>query len=262
MKISVVTVCRNSEATLRNALESFLSQTYRDKSLLVVDGASTDSTLNIARSYRSPEITVISEPDRGIYDAMNRGLRLFDGDAVGFLNSDDAFHDTGALSSIAAGLQDADIVYGDQTLVADHDSKRLIRMWRAGEFRRDVSFRMGWVPPHPTFYARRSVVEKIGEFDLRYSIASDYDFMLRAMAVEDFRVKYIPKTLIDYKLGGTSSKGLRNIVRGNLECLDSRRRHLRSGLIDLALFLRVLRRLAQFRIGMPKSTSSAYPGRD
>lgn len=261
MKISVITVCRNSETTLRNTLDSFLSQTYRDKKLLLVDGASTDSTVDMARSYRSHDVHIVSEPDHGIYDAMNRGLRLFDGDAVGFLNSDDTFHDENSLSKIAVGLQDADIVYGDQILVADQLSKRVIRMWHAGDFNRRTSFRMGWVPPHPTFYVRRSVVEKIGDFNLRYRIASDYDFMLRAMSSEGFRVRYIPTTLVDYQLGGTSSKGLRNIIQGNLECLDSRRRHLQSGPVDLALFLRVLRRLVQFRSGIFKMAGSSHPGR-
>lgn len=250
MKISVVTVCRNSEKTLAGTLDSFVAQTYGEKELLLIDGASTDRTLDIARSYNSTDIRISSEPDRGIYDAMNRGLRLFQGDAVGFLNSDDTFHDEASLSRIADGLREADIVYGDQILVADHHTKRVLRMWRAGRFNPRLSFKTGWVPPHPTFYVRRSVIEKIGTFDLRYRIAGDYDFMLRAMNEGGFRIAYIPHLLIDYQIGGASSNGVRNVIRGNLECLDSRRRHFRGGAIDLAIFLRIARRLGQIRPGI------------
>jgi glycosyltransferase len=249
MKISVVTVCRNSEKTLAYTLDSFMNQTYPDKELVLIDGASTDRTLEIARSYNSKDISVFSSPDLGIYDAMNTGLRRFCGEAVGFLNSDDTFHDENALSRVADGLNNADIVYGDQTLVADHASKRVVRMWKGGKFDPKNSFKIGWVPPHPTFYVRRAVIEKIRAFDLRYKIASDYDFMLRAMTDNGFRVTYVPHILVDYQLGGTSSGGIRNMVRGNLECLDSRKRHFNSGAIDLALFLRVARRIAQIRPG-------------
>lgn len=246
MKISVVTVCLNSEATIAATLESFLAQRHLDKELIVIDGMSRDRTADIVRSYNSPLISLVSEADRGIYDAMNKGLGRFRGDAVGFLNSDDTFHDPFALERIAEGLQVGDVVYGDLYLVTDHETKQIVRTWKAGTYHR-FAFPLGWVPPHPTFYVRRKIVEAIGDFELKYSIASDYDFMLRAMSLKSAKVQYVPHFLADYKIGGSSSKDLRNIIKGNLECLDSRQRHLRSGPIDLAFFARPARRLGQIK---------------
>src|SRR6202140_1847761 len=154
MKISVVTASYNSEATIGFTIESFLKQKHPEKEMLVVDGGSTDATLKVVASFGSDAIRVVSEKDDRVYDAMNKGLRRFQGDAVGFLNSDDTFHDPDALGDIAAAMQDSDIVYGDLNMVTDHCTKRLVRSWRGGAFHR-YSFQLGWVPPHPTFYMRR-----------------------------------------------------------------------------------------------------------
>jgi glycosyltransferase len=150
--------------------------------MLVIDGSSRDSTIKIVESYRSDAIRLFSARDAGVYDAMNKGLRIFKGDVVGFLNSDDTFHDSAALSDIAVAMQDNDIVYGDLNMVSDHRTKRLVRVWRGGSFK-PYSFQLGWVPPHPTFYVRREVAESVGEYDLSYVTTADYDFMLRALAL-------------------------------------------------------------------------------
>lgn len=246
MKISVITVCYNSEATVAGTIESFLAQSHPDKEMLIVDGASTDGTVAIAQSYNSPLIKIISGPDRGAYDAMNKGLEIFGGAAVGVLNSDDTFHDEHALARISEALEDADIVYGDLRLVADHDSKSVVRIWRAGSYNR-FSYYLGWTPPHPTFYVRRRVVDKVGRFDLTYRIGSDYDFMLRAMVLNDFRVRYIPQMLADFKVGGISTKDWRATLQGNFECLRIRRKQLNASFVDPAFFLRFLRRAIQLR---------------
>jgi glycosyltransferase len=246
MKISVITASYNSETTIGFTVESFLAQNHADKELLVVDGASTDATLKIVESFGSDAIRVISEKDDGVYDAMNKGFRLFRGDAVGFLNSDDTFHDSNALGDIAAAMEGADIVYGDLDMVTDHRTKRLVRSWRGGIFRR-YSFQLGWVPPHPTFYMRREVVQKVGDYDLSYVTTADYDYMLRALALNNFRVRYIPRTLADFQMGGISTRGWRVSARGNLECLRSRRVHLHAPVIDAAFFLRFIRRVLQIR---------------
>ena len=246
MKISVVTASYNSEATIGFTIESFLAQNHPDKEMLVIDSVSSDTTLKIVESFGSDAIRVFSEKDKGVYDAMNKGLRLFQGDAVGFLNSDDTFHDPDVLSDIAAAMQDCDIVYGDLNMVTDHHSKTLARAWRGGTFKR-YAFQLGWVPPHPTFYMRREVAEKVGDYDLSYVTTADYDYMLRALALNHFRVRYIPRVLADFQMGGISTKGWRVMVRGNLECLRSRRVHLNAPVIDAALFLRPLRRIFQLR---------------
>src|SRR3984893_12119332 len=159
MKISVITASYNSQATIGFTIESFLEQTHLDKEMLVIDGASSDSTLRIVESFGSDAIRVFSEKDKGVYDAMNKGFRLFQGDAIGFLNSDDTFHDSRALEDIAAAMQDSDIVYGDLNMVTDHRTKRLVRSWRGGIFKRH-SFQHGWVAPHPNFYMRRGGDQK------------------------------------------------------------------------------------------------------
>jgi glycosyltransferase len=246
MKISVITAAYNSQKTIAYTIESFLSQNHADKELIVVDGASSDNTVKIVESYSSPEIRLFSEKDSGVYDAMNKGFRRFTGDAVGFLNSDDTFHDPAVLSDIAAGLAESDIVYGDLNMVSDHRTKRVTRVWHGGTFRR-YSFQLGWVPPHPTFYMRRKVAETVGDYDLSYVTTADYDYMLRALALHAFRVRYLPRVFVDFQVGGISTSGLGVTIRGNLECLRSRRQHLNAPIIDAAFFLRFARRIFQIR---------------
>lgn len=246
MKISVVTASFNSEATIGYTIESFLKQTHPDKEMLVVDGVSRDGTLKIVESFDSPDIRVFSEPDKGVYDAMNKGFHRFAGDAVGFLNSDDTFHDANVLAEIATGLEDADIVYGDLNMVTDHQTKRLTRVWRGGTFRRNA-FKLGWVPPHPCFYMRRQVAAAVGDYELSYITTADYDYMLRALELNDFRVRYLPRVFVDFQIGGISTRGLGVTIRGNLECLRSRREHLNAPPIDAAFFLRFARRIFQLR---------------
>jgi glycosyltransferase len=247
MKISVVTVCLNSEKTIAHTIESFLKQTYPDKELLIIDGASRDRTLEIVNSFGSKAIRVFCENDSGIYDAMNKGLRRFSGDAVGFLGSDDTFHNSGALDSLAAGLREADVVYGDLDIVKDHVSKRMVRAFRPGPYR-PHAFQRGWMLPHPTFYVKRHVVNTVGIFNTRYRIGADYDFVLRTMAVHKFSSRYIQEILVDFQQGGVSSRGFfRSVLVHNLEALDSRRRFLGSTIIDAAFFLKPARSFMQIR---------------
>jgi glycosyltransferase len=246
MKISVITASYNSQATIGFTIESFLEQDHPDKEMLVIDGASSDATVKIVESFGSDAIRVFSEKDQGVYDAMNKGFRLYQGDAVGFLNSDDTFHDHNVLTDIAAALQNSDIVYGDLNMVTDHRTKRVSRSWRGGVFR-PYSFQLGWMPPHPTFYLRREVVEKVGDYDLRYITTADYDYMMRALALNNFRVHYIPRVLADFQIGGISTTGWGVVYRASLECLRSRREHLNAPFIDAAFFLRFLRRIFQLR---------------
>lgn len=250
MKISVVTVCLNSEATIAHTVRSFLAQTHPDKEMVVVDGRSRDGTLGIVRSLASSDIRVISEKDRGLYDAMNKGLALYAGEAVGFLNSDDAFHDPGALARIASGLERAEAVHGGLLMVTDHASKRPVRSWDGEPFRRGA-FRWGWMPPHPTFYVRRALAERTGPFNLDYRIAADYDYMLRALELHAASAAFVPGILVDFMVGGTSTKGIAAVIKANLECARSRRAHLRTGWFDPALILKPARKLQQQHWRLP-----------
>ncbi len=247
MKISVVTVCCNSARTIGHTVESFLAQSHPYKELIIVDGASRDGTLDIVRSFASDDMKIISEPDKGIYDAMNKGLAAFTGDAIGFLNSDDRFKDESALAHIAAGLNDADVVFGDLDFVTDHNSRKVVRRWRGTPYR-PRAFATGWMPPHPTFYVRRAVVDAVGRFDMTYRIAADYDFMLRAMELHDFRAAMIDQVLIDMMQGGDSTSGLKAYVKSNFEALRSRQKWLDAGAFDRALVAKPLRKISQFLV--------------
>lgn len=245
MKISVLTVCWNSAATIRHTLDSFFAQDHEDKELVVVDGASTDETLSIVRSYVDRRLQIVSEPDRGMYDALNKGLALCRGEAIGALNADDAFHDRSVLGKISMALADADIVHGHLDFVDNHDSKRVVRRWRA-EPRPPGGFRSGWMPAHPTFYVRRGVAEKVGSFDLTLKVSSDYDWMLRAVELYGFTVATVDQVLVDMMVGGASTRSLRSHIGHNLEALRSRRRWLGSGAVDYALVAKPARKLGQF----------------
>ena len=244
MKISVVTVCFNSARTIGRTLESFFGQDHAAKELVVVDGGSKDETLAIVRSFPADGVVVISEPDRGIYDAMNKGLAAFSGDAVGFLNSDDRFKDARSLSAVAATLAHNDIAFGDLDFIRCHETREVVRRWRTAAWRKG-GFRHGWMPAHPTFYCRRAVIEAVGPFDLRYRVAADYDHMLRAMELHDFRAAPVGHVMVEMLQGGESTSGLKSHLHHNLEALDSRRRWLGAGAVDYALFAKPLRKLPQ-----------------
>jgi glycosyltransferase involved in cell wall biosynthesis len=245
MKISVLTVCFNAQNTIRQTLDSFCLQTHEQREMIVIDGASTDQTVSIAKSYLDPKIQTISEPDHGMYDALNKGLKLYSGDAVGVLNSDDAYHHEHVLAEISEGLEIKPIVQGDLNFVTDHQSKNITREWRA-ESKPDQGFKTGWMPAHPTFYVRREVAEKVGEFDLTLKTAADYDWMLRAIDVLGFEVGILEGVLIDMKTGGRSTMDILSHIRHNLEALAVRQKWLDAGLIDYALFAKPARKLSQF----------------
>ncbi len=244
MKISTIMVCRNAMETIGGAVESFLAQDHPDKELVVVDGASTDRTVAVLEGYKSPEISVLSELDKGIYDAMNKGLARFSGDAFGFLNADDRYHDSTALSRIAEGLAGADMVSGHLHFVSAHDGSPPARVWRASTFK-PGGFRRGWAPAHPVTYAMRDVFEKVGMFDATYAAAGDYDWLLRALEIERVRYATIDAVLVDMALGGVSTRGIGANIRNARETSRARQTRLGSGPVDLAMLYGPLRKLDQ-----------------
>jgi glycosyltransferase involved in cell wall biosynthesis len=266
LKVSVITVCLNSAKTIGGTVESFLRQRHSDKELFVIDGGSTDETLKIVSSFGARGITVVSEPDDGLYDAANKGLALYTGDAVGLLNSDDRFASDDALNHIATGLSDCDIVFGDLDFVTNHDGGDVVRRWRGSPHSKGA-FRRGWMPAHPTFYVRRKVIETLVGFDTRYRIAADYDFMLRALELTEYRSRFIDRVLVHMMHGGESTAGLTALVKHNYEALWSRQRWLDSGIVDYALFAKPMRKFTQ--LAMPsfkarqhsRATSSDGHGR-
>lgn len=244
MKISIIMAAYNSQATIGRAIESFLTQSHTDKELIVVDGASRDDTCAIVEGFKSPLIRLYSEADRGIYDAMNKGLRFVTGDAFGCLNSDDCYARPDALALIDIALQRADLVSGRLHFVREHDGSPPVRVWQPQMYRRGAYAR-GFSLPHPTTYARRAVLERVGMFSTDYRSASDYDWLMRALEIEGFSHAVIDEVLVNMRIGGESTAGLRAVWRNSRELLEVRRKRLGSGVIDAAVFLNLFKKFRQ-----------------
>jgi glycosyltransferase involved in cell wall biosynthesis len=217
MKITVITVCRNSVATIKDTLESVASQSYKNIEHIVVDGGSIDATVAVIREWKKHPVHLISEPDKGIYDAMNKGIRLATGDVIGILNSDDIYYDSHILENVSVVMHDAsvDACYADLIYVDKNNPEKIIRYWKSCSFKKGL-FSRGWMPPHPTFFTRRLIYEKYGNFDLTYSFAADVELLARLL--ERFEVKsvYVPKIFVKMRFGGTSNKSVFNIIKQNI----------------------------------------------
>lgn len=226
LHLSVVTVCLNSAATLGETLASVNVQTHPRIEHIVVDGGSTDGTQALVRAQARRVTTMLSERDRGIYDAMNKGLALTRGDVVGFLNADDAFASPESAAAIARAFGDPAVqaCYGDVVYVAADDPSRVIRYWRAGPYRRGQCA-SGWAPPHPTLYIRREAFTQHGGFDDRLRVAADFELALRLLDVVGLPVRYIPEVLVRMRAGGVSNGSLRGILRGHQEMITVLRAH-------------------------------------
>jgi len=235
LKISVITAVYNNRDTIAKALDSALTQTHPDVDLIVIDGASTDGTQEVLQGYSDRLAVLVSEPDRGIYDALNKGIERASGDVVGFLHSDDLFADSAVLSRIATAFADptVDAVYGDLLYVRKDDPTRVVRTWRAGEFS-PGRLAHGWMPPHPTLYVRRSAYQRLGGYDTSYRIAADYDCVLRLLGRGGLPVAYIPEVLVKMRVGGASNRSLKNILRKSREDYRALRVNQVGGLWALA----------------------------
>lgn len=209
IKISLITVVLNSASTIEDCLKSVRSQTYRDIEHIVIDGGSSDGTLDILERYHDGLAVLESGPDAGIYDALNKGFSMASGEVVGILHSDDLLADESVLEAVAGIMprNGSDSCYGDLIYVDRQRPDKIVRYWRAGDFRRE-KFEWGWMPPHPTFFARRAVYEKYGCFDLAFPMAADYELMLRLLYRHGISAAYLPRVLVKMRAGGTSRPGL------------------------------------------------------
>lgn len=224
MKFSLITVTFNSSGTLRDTIQSVLSQTYPDIEYIIVDGLSEDGTIDIIKEYAPlfhGRLNWISEKDQGLYDAMNKGFMMATGEIVGIINSDDLLAEPSVIEKVIGCFKehkDIDCVYADLYYVAQHDTSKIVRHWITGKQR---SFSKGWHPAHPTFYVKRDMYTKYGMFDLDFKFAADFELMLRLVEKEHIRLFYLPEPLVRMRLGGTTSKNLTNIKKGNIECLNA-----------------------------------------
>lgn len=226
MKVSVITATWNSGATLRDTLESVLRQNYPDIEHIIVDGGSTDNTMALIKEYEpqyNGRLRYISEPDKGIYDAMNKGIYMATGNVVGILNSDDFYTSDNAVETIAKKMErdDVDAVYGDIHYVNVPELNKCVRYYSSKPFHR-CWMRLGFMPAHPSFYCKREVYMKYGAFDISYKVAADFENLLRLIFVNKIKTAYIPKDFVTMRTGGASSSGMRShkqIMRDHLRAL-------------------------------------------
>lgn len=247
-KISIITVCFNASQTIPSTIDSILLQDYTNAEHIIVDGKSSDDTLALIHlkekdyNLKGYTLKVISQSDKGIYDAMNKGIKLASGEIIGFLNADDFYANSGVLSLIAWGFSKPtkpSIVYADICYVSKNGK---VARTMLGESQKRANFALGFHPPHPSFYAKRELFSSYGEFDLRYSISADYDLMLRFLYKYKCESLYIDEIFVKMNLGGVSNKSVKNILKANLQCLQSARENgIRFSL--LAIVCKVLSKL-------------------
>lgn len=246
MRVSVITAVRNGQDTLEEAILSVRSQDYPGTEHVVIEGASTDGTMQIIDRYRQSISAFLSEPDSGIYDALNKGIRIASGDVIGVLHSDDVFADPKVVSAVAEAFRggQVDVAYGDLLYVARNDLRRVRRVWRSGHFD-SRALRWGWMPPHPAVFVSRKHLEKVGGFDTSYRIAADYEWLLRVLRAPDTRCVYIPRTFVRMRVGGISNGTLRGVLRKSAEDLRAMRAHQVGGLVTL--LAKNVRKISQLR---------------
>jgi len=251
-KITIISVSYNSERTIRSTLESVKNQKYKNIEHLIIDGNSTDKTISIIKEY--PHIKkVVSEPDKGIYDAMNKGIEIATGDIIGFLNSDDFYVNNEVLSSVASTFDlnsSIDACYSDLIYTDQVDISKVIRYWKSNKFILG-SFSKGWCPPHTTFFVYKSIYHRFGVFNLNYSIASDVELMMRFLEVNKINTIYVPEVWVKMRAGGTTNKNLKNIVSQNKEVLHALKSHNLPVNWIIFLIYKIFSRSSQFL----KSTS-------
>lgn len=226
IQISIITAVYNRFETVGQAIKSVQTQTHGNVQHVVIDGASRDGTLQLLQALISPASVLVSEPDEGIYDALNKGVALCSGEVIGLMHSDDFFADDRVLADVATAFADpaVDAVYGDLDYVSARDTSKIIRHWRAGPYLRE-RLAWGWMPPHPTLFLRRRVIERWGGYDTRYRISADYDCILRYFGQGHVQAAYLPRVLVKMRVGGESNASLRKVFRKSWEDWQAMRRN-------------------------------------
>lgn len=246
--ITVITAVRNGASSIAECLDSVASQDLPDIEQLVLDANSTDGTTEIVRERAQAHVRHIVERDGGLYDALNKGIRLAKHDIIGLLHADDVYADAQVLSRVAYALRadpSLEGVYGDLVYVSATDPTRVVRYWKAGQYRRGWFFR-GWMPPHPTLFLRRSVYERVGGFRTDLNIAADYEFVLRALHIHGVKVGYVPEVFTRMRLGGMSNRSLGNMVRKTQQDLRAWQINGQAGRGLGAVALKNVTKLPQF----------------
>ncbi|MGZ0080373.1 glycosyltransferase family 2 protein [Methylomonas sp. YC3] len=215
--ISIITVCFNSVSTVEDTILSVANQKYPDKEHIIIDGASTDGTMDVVTRYKDL-LRAVSEPDRGIYDAMNKGIAMASGEIIGILNADDFYADDTVLDQVANVFSDAtvDACYADLLYVEQKNTNRVMRYWQSKPFQHGL-FEKGWMPAHPTFFVRRKIYEQYGGFDLNFPRQADFDLTMRFLEVQNIKSVYVPDIWVKMRIGGVSNNSIRGVLEGNIE---------------------------------------------
>lgn len=249
MRVSIITATYNSSRTIKDTLNSVLIQTYNDYEYLIIDGKSTDATLDIVREYEplfEGRMHIYSEKDKGIYDAMNKGFQKASGDILMLINSDDLFSRPDAVNLVVKEFEshpEIDGVYADLYYVSQNNIENIVRVWTTGK---QSPMRYGWLPAHPTFYVKRECYEKYGYFDLNYALAADFELMLRFIEGKGLKLAYLPEYLVKMRLGGATSKNIKNIYKQGLEAVHAFKKNGVPGGGVMYLIWRYLRKIKQF----------------
>ena len=247
MKISIITVVYNNDKTIEVAIKSVLSQSYSNIDYVIIDGGSSDKTVTIINEYKEQLGYFISEKDKGIYDAMNKGIYAAKGDVIGILNSDDLYQDTNVIETVMNQFKQnpsIDVVYGDLVYVKSDNVNKVVRNWKSNSYYNRF-FENGNVPPHPSLFVKKSVYEKAGLFNLDFKLAADYEFMLRIFKKHNFNSKYINRVIVKMRLGGATNQSFSNIKKQNIEILKAWN-HNELKAPFLLMPLRIIKRLIQF----------------
>lgn len=246
MKISIITDVLNARDTIEQAILSVISQTYPDIEYIVVDGASRDGTLEIINKYKHKISQLISEPDRGHFEAMNKGIKIASGDIIGFLHADDFFINDKVIENIANTFKknNIDCLWSDLLYVNKNNTDKIIRYWKSSSYRKGL-FKKGWMPPHPTFFVKKWVYEKYGYFNNDLGVAGDYELMLRFLHKHKINGYYIPQVLVKMRLGGLSNRSLKHIVKKTRQDLQAWKLNDLKGALA-AVFLKNISKILQF----------------
>lgn len=247
MKISIVTITYNSAATIEDTIKSVVVQDYPDMEYLLIDGKSKDSTLQIAEKYKDKITKIVSEKDGGLYYGLNKGLKMATGDVIGAIHSDDLYAHPQVVSNVMK-LFNADPelegVYADLIFVNREDTNKVMRVWKAGEYKPD-SFEKGWMPPHPTFFVRKSVYEKYGYINTDLKLSADYELMLRLIHKHKIKIAYLPETIVKMRMGGVSNISFFVKLKANIEDkLAWKMNNLKPGLFTT--LRKPLRKISQY----------------
>lgn len=245
MKISIITSVYNNQETIKDAIDSVLNQTYENIEYIIIDGRSSDGTIDIIKSYGDKISKFVSESDKGIYDGLNKGISLATGDIVAFLHSDDIYASDDIIQNVADKFSSdslLDGIYGDLIYTPKNDTTKVIRYWKSKDFDKSLLAK-GWMPAHPTLFLKREVYEKYGAFDLNFKIAADYDFMLRVLSA-GINVQYLPHVLYKMRVGGESNRSLKNIMLKSREDLRALRKNGVGGVCSL--LVKNLSKITQF----------------